>query len=594
MKKEIITISFALLVTFSCAIILSFAYLKPSRNNDQGLSTTAVVSKSINLEVTYPNTVNNTLGDLLPLSDEDGILQNGFSFSVTNNTNDWQFYSIKLVDQGVSQNQTKMNSLDLRVNISPQNNPDLIRTFTLAELQDGILIKKKINSQETQSFVIRAWLNKNADEYAKNKYFNTQIVVEGITTPKTYQLLDDINMDRDNSEMLGCNADYSVCDTYSEVEDAVLDQDINISHIILYDDELFDDDVDVPAGKTMDIDLNGFSFLRERSGPMINNFGDLTINDSMASGTMHNTYDGCSRIIENYNNLVINNGRYIVDGSCCVVRNGKTSSLTGITTINNGSFIVSSEEGSEGAIKSYSEEIHAVIINNGYFDTAATPVVYISSDVTNQSEIEIDINGGIFVGRNYPIIYTSRPNIVNITNTNTPIYITSLQKNSLAAIYHDEDGTINITGARANACTRDPKNTTSGICVYAEGTRDFTSTKSNGAINNKNDGTININGGTYYGGYQGINNYRNGTINIKNATIISGNYGIVNGHSKSYDSIVNICSSTVNGGNIDIYNETKNALNYYNITFTNGTQTPTTNSIYNDKGTVNPLESCPI
>ena len=61
------------------------------------------------------------------------------------------------------------------------------------------------------------------------------------------------------------------------------------------------------------------------------------------------------------------------------------------------------------------------------------------------------------------------PNVVNINQTDKPIYITSLAQTWNPAIVNSSTGTINITANQANACTSNPNDTTSDLCVYAEG-----------------------------------------------------------------------------------------------------------------------------
>ena len=93
------------------------------------------------------------------------------------------------------------------------------------------------------------------------------------------------------------------------------------------------------------------------------------------------------------------------------------------------------------------------------------------------------------------------------------------------------------------------------------------------AIRHDGTGTLNINGGTYIGGKQGIAT-NTSTIHIKNANITSKNHGIVN-HSGG---TIRICNSNIKGI-IDLQNTGSGKIGniYYssNVIFTSGNNIPT-------------------
>ena len=89
-----------------------------------------------------------------------------------------------------------------------------------------------------------------------------------------------------------------------------------------------------------------------------------------------------------------------------------------------------------------------------------------------------------------------------------------------------------------------------------------------------------MDGGTIYGGQQGINNSSTGIFNVKNSEIKSGYWGILNYTTGT----INICSSDINSNHADFYNTSTGVINYSpDVVFTNKTNTPI---ISVNKGTI--------
>lgn len=129
---------------------------------------------------------------------------------------------------------------------------------------------------------------------------------------------------------------------------------------------------------------------------------------------------------------------------------------------------------------------------------------------------------------------------------------------------NNSSGKINIKGNKANNCTNDSKKTTSGVCIYAEGNKDYSTYLSNFGIQNASTGIINVDGVSIYGGYQAINNHTAGIINIRNSDIISGRTAIAN-EDMDNPGTINICSSTVTAPLFDINNWGVGTINYSNL-----------------------------
>ena len=592
MKKQILFSVLACVLTLTLILGGTYAYYKPKiTSSDLPVS---IVTKSINLDVDYTGNVSSVLSNLKPESDTVGLTKTGFEFSITNDSDSWKFYKIKINDLGVNQNQTKINSLDLKFNLSEKNNPDKLHTYTYTELKNNPIFSDKLEPNETKEYVLRAWINEDCDNDSINAAFNFQLLIEEVATPYSYQLLDELNISHNFSEVIACNQDHSECDTYSKVKSAINEDDFVASNVYIYGDLSFDSQVTIESAQSVMLDLNGFSLTRTETSDAIDVEGSLVINDSFGTGNFYNSNTSGARLIYTSGSLIINGGRFITDGDNAPFRAGKSGVVTGHITINNGSFYITNALESDSLFKIYSEETNPLIINNAFAYLENTSLFDFSSSITDVTSTHVHINGGMFINNSWPNIYINDPGTLTITSQSNRVYILGKQKDGLHPIYNDDVGTINIVGANANACTKEPLDTTSGICVYAEGNKDYRDDKANGAVINSSSGVININGGTYYGGHAGIYNYKKGTMTIKNAVIRSNYYAVINGSSSSNAATMTICSSSLNGTYKDIRQKTSTGLYYYNVTFRNGSNTLHESNYNNSAGFLTKLDSCPF
>ena len=273
---------------------------------------------------------------------------------------------------------------------------------------------------------------------------------------------------------------------------------------------------------------------------------------------------------------------YVDDSQQSAIANYGTNTDDGSTAyleINGGCYYSTSGKGIVSTGKTYT------VINNPYV-YAGNVAAYTSTtnSVTN-------ITNGVFISNSsYSIYNNSSTAVININQTDQPMYVTNMVESWKPAIYNYSTGTININANQANACTSTISDTTSGLCAYADGSKEYTSNTANAPLQNGGAGVINVNGGTYYGGHQGANNNAAGTLNIKNAEIISSYRALLNAGVGT----INICNSSLNGSSRDIHNTSTGVITYSNITFSTGTTTPDSSKIYNPSGTLTQVSTCPI
>lgn len=333
----------------------------------------------------------------------------------------------------------------------------------------------------------------------------------------------------------------TICKMNTSLSTTASGLDSTKNYILMLKDENLTTNVDFQQGTYAEIVLNSHQL--NLNGKYLRTYGNLIVNG-----------DDNSKIISTMQ--VLNN------------------SGSGTLTVNDGNY----ERTTGAGTVVYNESEGTIIINNGNFINNGTSTV-VQNRIEGRPGGTININGGKFVA-SYVVIYNqSGTGSININQTDKPIAIVSLAQEWKPAITNGSTGTINITGNSANECTSDYTKTTSGLCVYAEGDKNYTKDTANTAVANVGDGIININGGTYFGGYMGISNHYNGVINILSGDISSGWSAIVN----SRTATVNICNANISSSKYDIYgsaNITTGTLNYSsNVVFTKGTNTPVTGGI---------------
>ena len=413
-----------------------------------------------------------------------------------------------------------------------------------------------------------------------------------------------------------CSIESSIATTFSNLDNTT-------NNVVMIKDENITAPLNILEGKNVALELNGNKIESVNSSDpsdsdttysngyhvfIVN--GHLVIN-ATNGGSIVSHISSEAILVRPTGNLIINDGYY----------NGRRSiSSSGITTINNGTF---ASKGNYDAVYvsggtttlndgTYNSKIRTdkactININGGRYELDSSQTgnvvsisgpgsgvvninggvfISVNSSTINNSSTSggiINISGGVITSQTNIGVYNSGSSVINITQTDNPIYISSLAETFRPVISNSSTGIINIIANQANACTNNSSDTTSGLCVYGYAIN-------NGAIRNV-DGTINISGGTYYGNEQGVHNGGTGTINIRDAVVMCQKSVIYN-HSTG---IYNICDSTLNSvASKDISNVSTGTINYNNVTFSNGTTTPDSSKVSNPSGTVNASATCPI
>lgn len=323
---------------------------------------------------------------------------------------------------------------------------------------------------------------------------------------------------------------------------------------------------------TGDLQLNGGKYLttslenNAKNTNLIYNLGNITINKADIS------YKAKILPIYNNSNLVINDGNFTSELTSVI------STFNGTTTINNGTFtsnaewssVITSQSvgnviinggtfkalGTNHALRVYGENAKMTVNNANAYSEAGQALnvengtlivnnVYARSNKTytlkSYGKANLKLTGGVFISdENNAFFLLGDSN--NEIEQKKPIYISTLNKvdGGKTAFVCQSTKKIVIKADKADKCTNNYNDTKKGLCVYAEGNKDYTSNLSQIALANYTASTVSIDGGTYFGGYIGIQNGSSGIINIKNAEVKSVNRDIYNNSGKIY-----MCNSTL-------------------------------------------------
>lgn len=384
-----------------------------------------------------------------------------------------------------------------------------------------------------------------------------------------------------------CTMSRSINDTFNNLDDTK-------NYILMLKDEKISKTLENKETKNVTIELNGKSITASNVS-VIHNLGTLSIlNNSLNVSSLNSnvatigaeknsvlSLKNINVVSENTDNKssICNKGKLEVKNSYikgpygigCNDEAGAEINVQDskiVATVKNGvSFNKTSfpENAPSGTISS--SEINGKNIAVAFVSTGTLSIESgkfnseTGNVIMNSNSGTININSGTYISKESTAISNSSSGTINIQQSNKSVYISSLAQNWRPAVLNSSSGKINIKGNKANDCTNDGEKTTSGICIYAEGSKDYTKNTSNGGIQNNSTGNINADGATIFGGNQGVNNGSNGTLNIKNSNVSSGRAAIFNNGVGT----INICSSILSAPLLDIHNYGGGIINYSNL-----------------------------
>ena len=183
-KKRKLSIYYGLLVTVICIIGVSFAwfrlYLSQTENN-------TIASRTCFNTTLTEDTSKISLTDAFPITDEDGLKQTPFTFTIKNNCNN--YVKVYITIDSTYRESTDTSYLKdnyMKVNISPKGTTAsksvILGSQALTDLENNkkgyIIINTGLKANEEKSYDLRIWMDSTVTtEQGLNKNWSGKIVV---------------------------------------------------------------------------------------------------------------------------------------------------------------------------------------------------------------------------------------------------------------------------------------------------------------------------------------------------------------------------------------------------------------------------------
>ena len=183
-EKKKRTILYGLLVTVLVLIGVTYAYYRitKTQTNSNVIGTRTCLNTTLTEE-----TSEIVLSDAFPISDEDGLKQSPFTFTLTNNCDSYVKVTIALVSEyRTSTNTAYLKDNYVKSNLLTKGTNDgssvILSTLSLGEVdtntQGYVLKTTGLKNKEAKSFDLRLWLDsETTNEQGLNKTWKGKIVV---------------------------------------------------------------------------------------------------------------------------------------------------------------------------------------------------------------------------------------------------------------------------------------------------------------------------------------------------------------------------------------------------------------------------------
>ena len=179
-----VKIYIGLLITVTILIGVTYAYyrLYKTQTNDNVIGTRSCLDTSFT-----EDTSEIILSDAFPIDDSDGLQEDPFSFTLTNNCDSYVNVQITLYSEyRTSTSSTYLKDDYVKVNLSPKGltkaSSDILNTLSLGDIDTTrkgyILEETGLKGNETKSYDLRLWIDANTtNEQGLNKTWKGKIIV---------------------------------------------------------------------------------------------------------------------------------------------------------------------------------------------------------------------------------------------------------------------------------------------------------------------------------------------------------------------------------------------------------------------------------
>ena len=167
-KKKIIGLVSAIVVLIIVIVGVSYAWLTMTVQGNE-----KQVLRVGGLRIILNETNSLTISDARPISDSEGMAQDGFIFSVENQGALAADYNVYLDDDTIETNKTRLDDQYVKYSLDVNDT-----TGTAKTLSNRLIYSGHIERNTTDNFVLRVWLNDEIDGYITNQVFKVKLRVE--------------------------------------------------------------------------------------------------------------------------------------------------------------------------------------------------------------------------------------------------------------------------------------------------------------------------------------------------------------------------------------------------------------------------------
>ena len=198
-NKQKIKIYIGLLITIILIMGVSYAYFRiyKSQTNDNVIGTRTCLDTTLT-----ENSSEIILTEAVPISDERGVTKDPFTFTLTNNCDEYVEFQIALFSNYRDSTDTQYLKDDyVKINLSPKgltkSSSDILSTLPLGDIDTTrkgyILEETGLRGNETKSYDLRLWLDSETTaEQGLNKTWKGKVVVTITAAKETQTLLSKI------------------------------------------------------------------------------------------------------------------------------------------------------------------------------------------------------------------------------------------------------------------------------------------------------------------------------------------------------------------------------------------------------------------
>ena len=183
-KSLVITIIISIIAICILAISTSYALFSINITKNKNFKV-AIGNLILALDDSNNNFDNGKIvaNNMVPMRDQTGMEQDGYKFTITNNGTINAGYSIYIDDVVLANlpdnTDGRLDNSVVRVNLT-NTTTQQSKTYTLSEISNRLLETGLLNVGDSNSYVLRIWLDYKAGNESQNKYFAAKIRVDSV------------------------------------------------------------------------------------------------------------------------------------------------------------------------------------------------------------------------------------------------------------------------------------------------------------------------------------------------------------------------------------------------------------------------------